>query len=273
MPVPTALNRCRLMGYLRIALFACLSGFAGQLAAITDQPLRMWVPNIHVGPANFSKIRRIVTAMEQRTGLNIDLNVSNDNETLRRLCAEYRADHVILGELEAVYISENYGYEVIAFTQQVFYLYTLKEHKTTGPAQLHRIGYIEQTSGRLIAGIELSPAAGNRDYFGFPSQASAILALLNGDIDALVALHSAVPQLNSSLRQRIAVVRAFKRPARAYFLTSPRLPLVAKQRLQTMYFSDDPFISDIFQDQFGLGALRRPRSGDSPSAWMQTLKK
>ncbi len=191
--------------------------------------------------------------LARRLQRNVSVTAISSYPALEQLIARHQADLIFLTSRLGQQLEAEHGYQLIAETRQPIYLYVTREQRDTPLAQIKRVGLVENTGAEELALDSLNKLLDEFELSHYPQHSAALLALFNGEVDALAAIPLAVSGLASSVARRV-IARSQLGEGVAVAAISPQWQgreeawLVAEQLL-----NNGPLLVDVFQKGFGLG--------------------
>lgn len=225
--------------------------------------LRLWLPltylSKHGRPETHSGDKGLEELLGERLGKAVTTHLYRNLDELLQRAAQGQVDHAIVNDEHGEPLIRQFNYEVLARTPIELALYTHRKRQTDSSAPLTQLGLL-QLSPESLAHIEreLAPRIGKHrpSYHHYTSEASAFIALFDGDIDGLISRSGVITRLHPQMQQQLVAAQRFQHQTSIYFLVAPSLSTTAKQRLRDFYFSSAA--ADYFRRAGGLDSPLPP---------------
>lgn len=174
------------------------------------------------------------------------------------------------GEADVVFLAANRGrqlaaehdYRIIAQTFQPVHLYVLRNHISAPFQKFIRIGVINNTLAKEVAMREMPQLSEYATFTPLPNHSAALMALLKGQVDAIVANPSPVSGVMKGISQKIAARHSFGNVGSSVVAVAPQLAdSQLTLELQQLLLANGEQVRAL-QENFGLGSYQLPRDNN-----------
>ncbi len=243
---------CFFLRFLPVLLVFVISQRAGaselNQASVDAGSIRAWVLPVMGASITRSKIALFIDDLARAVGRSIDVRYSNDTEELMSACKRQDADMFVLSNDErTTQIRTLCGYRDIAVSRNAINLYV---KGNASRQDIHRIGLVHFTRSHDAALRELHDV----EFIEYGDIPKAFMALMDGQVDAVVSPPAITMMVADQLRQKLRSVQTLQEQGETVMLFSPQfMENPDSKKMAAAVLLNMPSSKALFSDLLGSG--------------------
>ena len=217
--------------------------------AHADKPTKIWAQSIFGSSMTPFKMANYVDELQTESSNEVNVTYGNNYNKLYSLVETHAVDVVYISFSSVAHrLIDKYNFKIIAVADMTIGVFTIKGITLT---DVKRLGYMNGSIAEDA--IKTREDAKLVELVTFDSLTSMTLAMLNGDIDAMVSSNLAVKMLPEGSREKISNFQPLKKMGQCVILASPGFTESnGFGRFQQTILANHPNSKSIFVDKMGL---------------------